>query len=110
MAEHAKLFSPSKAEGWFACPGRIVMEADFPDSSSQASADGTARHEVCADALTLSVLSVSMYVGTTMGNGVVYRAEWVTEDQDYVDTVRALHAWPCRQHWPGYWSQGNPLP
>ena len=90
MAEHAKLFSPSKADGWFACPGRIVMEADFPDSSNQASADGTARHEVCADALGLSVLSVNMYVGTTMSNGVVYRAEWVAEDQDYIDTVRAL--------------------
>ncbi len=90
MAEHAKLFSPSKADGWFACPGRVVMEADFPDSSSQASADGTARHEACALALIGRDSVARLNVDTTMGNGVIYRAEWAAEDQDYVDTVREL--------------------
>ena len=49
---HAKLFSPSKAEGWFACAGRPVMEAAYPDRSGEDADNGTARHTVCAECLT----------------------------------------------------------
>lgn len=116
---HAKLCSPSGAEGWFACPGRIVMEAPFPDKDSDDSANGTARHYVCSQVLQKAG-AVSDYVGRdivfwvhhesdsrgealddefdVMAAGdlveevkrVTYKADWVAEDQDYVDTFRAL--------------------
>ncbi|MDB5964787.1 MAG: bbp38, partial [Polaromonas sp.] len=89
---HAKLCSPSGAEGWFACPGRVVMEAPFPDKGSEYSADGTARHEICAFALIVTGGRVADHVGQVCANGVTYQPQWVEEDQDYVDTIRALAA------------------
>jgi hypothetical protein len=90
---HAKLFSPSKAEGWFACAGRPVMEADYPDTGNKSSDEGTARHEVCAlcllDTEPGKQIGPAAFVGRVMSNGVAYQADWVEEDQDYVDTVRA---------------------
>lgn len=100
MAEHARLCSPSGAEGWFACAGRSVMEREFPDSDTDYSSDGTARHAVVAMALDkgqrygVAFAQVSISVGEEIdvGNGkvVLYKPEWVEEDQDYVDTVRSL--------------------
>lgn len=102
---HAKLFSPSKAEGWFACAGRVVMEAAYPDKSSEYSRDGTARHAVCAYCLTDTANAadlVGYYVDVVtsrifmpevtddLTNAIEYVEDWAEEDQDYVDTVRAL--------------------
>jgi hypothetical protein len=102
---HAKLFSPSKAEGWFACAGRSVMEAAFPDKGSEYSRDGTARHAVVADCLKVGgncsdlvgyyvdVASGEIMmpnVGDDVSKHVQYVEDWVEEDQDYVDTVRKL--------------------
>lgn len=102
---HAKLFSPSKADGWFACAGRAVMEAAFPDSGNEYSDDGTARHAVCAEALRENA-RVDEFIGCfvhlesgritvpNVGDDdtgcLVYLEDWAEEDQDYVDTVRAL--------------------
>lgn len=44
---HARL-SPSGAHRWMACPGSVVLEADFPDSSSVYSAEGTAAHTLAS--------------------------------------------------------------
>lgn len=91
---HAKLFSPSKAEGWFACAGRPVMEAPFPDTGNQASDEGTARHKVVAFCLDTDN-TVANHVGEPVdigGKTITYKADWVEEDQDYVDTIRALAA------------------
>jgi hypothetical protein len=102
---HAKLCSPSGAEGWFACAGRVVMEAGFPDSGSEYSDDGSARHAIVArclntgenctdlvghcvnlaDGQILPVNEVTWPLGL-----VQYREDWVDEDQNYVDTIRAL--------------------
>jgi hypothetical protein len=65
------------------------MEADFPDNGNVFSNEGTARHEVCALGLTTGARAAD-HVGAVMPNGVVYRAEWVDEDQDYINTVRTL--------------------
>lgn len=116
---HAKLFSPSKAEGWFACAGRPVMEAPFPDTSNDSSRDGSARHLVCATALK-DGHAVDAFVGREVvfwihpesessgecfrekfdlmaaretieqAHAVIYKADWVEEDQDYVDIIRKL--------------------
>lgn len=103
---HAKLFSPSKAEGWFACAGRPVMEAPFPDTGNDSSREGTARHGACAYALRNPDFDIVDLVGyyVRLADGHVfmpnvdddltgcmeYLEDWVEEDQDYIDTVRAL--------------------
>ncbi|HSV48337.1 MAG TPA: DUF2800 domain-containing protein [Ramlibacter sp.] len=92
---HAKLCSPSGAEGWFACAGRIVMEAPFPDDGNDASDNGTARHTVVSVCLDKGQ-AVSAWVGHKVPldakgeRRVTYKADWVDEDQDYVDTIRKL--------------------
>jgi hypothetical protein len=92
---HAKLCSPSGADAWFACAGRVVMEAGFPDSDTEYSADGSARHLVCAKCLTLNQ-AVKDWVGHRVPlddkgeRRVTYVQDWVEEDQNYVDTIRAL--------------------
>jgi hypothetical protein len=116
---HAKLFSPSKAEGWFLCPGRPVMEAPFPDKGNESSDNGTARHAVCAYVLQRPHANVADFAGEAIvwwshpesesrgvdplshfgdipdpllefGQQIVYDPDWVAEDQDYVDTIRKL--------------------
>ena len=51
MAAHAKL-SPSGAHRWMRCPGRIILEAEYPDSSSAFAAEGTCAHDLAASVLT----------------------------------------------------------
>jgi hypothetical protein len=87
---HAKLCSPSKADGWFACAGRSVMESAFPDKGNEYSADGSARHEIVALCLK-STDNCIQHVGRMIdvdGTAIRYDEDWVAEDQDYVATVR----------------------
>jgi hypothetical protein len=51
MAAHAK-FSPSGAHRWMRCPGSMVLEADFPNTSSSFAAEGTCAHDLAAMVLT----------------------------------------------------------
>jgi hypothetical protein len=95
---HAKLCSPSGAEGWFACAGRPVMEAAFPDNGNDFSDDGTARHWVVSACLGDQAGGKQVVPADFVGRPiplrdakrVVYRPEWVEEDHDYVDTIRNL--------------------
>lgn len=47
MSVHARL-SPSGAPRWLQCPGSPVLEADFPDASSDYAKEGTLAHELAA--------------------------------------------------------------
>jgi len=60
---HAKL-SPSGAHRWMACPGSVVLEAHYPDSSSSDYArEGSAAHELAAIVLEEKDDRAANYVG-----------------------------------------------
>lgn len=93
---HARL-SPSGAKGWFACPGKLTMEAPFPNKSNDYSDDGTAMHDVAAQCL-VDHKRASAFIGSWI---IVSRADEpkrkVQFDEDmadltqgYVDYVRQL--------------------
>ena len=46
MGVHA-LLSPSAAHRWIRCPPSACLEREFPSSSSEAAAEGTAAHALC---------------------------------------------------------------
>ena len=46
MGTHA-LLSPSAAHRWMNCPPSACLEREFPSSSSEAAAEGTAAHALC---------------------------------------------------------------
>lgn len=46
MADHA-LLSPSSASRWLSCTPSARLEAQFPDSSSEAAEEGTLAHALC---------------------------------------------------------------
>lgn len=98
MSEHARL-SPSGAKRWMACPGSLVLEAEFPNTSSEASNRGTAMHTVAAQCFELDHYDASPFVdshvvfSTPIGEpSYSYRfdAQMAEEVSGYVGTVRAL--------------------
>lgn len=93
---HAKL-SPSGAHRWLRCPGSVVLEAPYPDTSSSYAREGTAAHELAAIVLETDELNAQRYVDQMIefddhGEEVSWR---VTQDMadyvdDYVKLVREL--------------------
>lgn len=51
MADHA-LLSPSAAHRWMRCPASVVLEQDYPETSSEYADRGTMMHEAAARLLT----------------------------------------------------------
>ena len=86
---HAKL-SPSGAARWMRCPGSVVLEAKYPDSSSVFADEGTAAHWLAATCLE-DKTSAADFIGEKIRVGD--RAFEVDRNmarfvQDYVDYVR----------------------
>jgi len=92
---HARL-SPSGAHRWMACPGSVVLEAEYPDESSSYAREGSAAHELAAFVLTDDTFTdASMLIGKRIefdDNGEV--VQWLVDGdmaehvQTYVDYVR----------------------
>lgn len=88
---HAKL-SPSGAHRWMACPGSVVLEADFPDEGSIYADEGTAAHTLAAFCLT-----DGLPAGTYIGEVIHVGSRQFTVDKtmaghvdNYVKLVRGL--------------------
>lgn len=86
---HAKL-SPSGAARWMRCPGSVILESKFPDSSSVFADEGTAAHWLAATCLE-DKTDTSDYIGEKIRVGE--RSFEVDKNmarfvQDYVDYVR----------------------
>lgn len=93
---HAKL-SPSGAHRWMACPGSVVLEADFPDQSSSYAREGTVAHDLAARVLEWDTYAAQTFVGqTVVVDDHGEKVEWlVTQEMadyvdDYVKLVREL--------------------
>jgi len=59
---HAKL-SPSGAHRWMACPGSVVLEAQYPDEGSSYAREGSAAHELAAIVLEEDDDLAANYIG-----------------------------------------------
>jgi len=89
MSAHAQL-SPSSAVRWMSCPGSVRMCEGIPDTSSDASLEGTMMHTVSAHCLTRGT-DAAGYVGVTdPETGLILQAEQAQAIQEYVDTVRGI--------------------
>jgi len=89
MSAHAQL-SPSSAMRWMSCPGSVRMCEGIPDTSSDASLEGTMMHTVSAHCLTRGT-DAAGYVGVTdPETGLILQAEQAEAIQEYVDTVRDI--------------------
>ena len=89
MSAHAQL-SPSSAVRWMTCPGSVRMCEGIPDTSSDASLEGTMMHTVSSHCLTRGTDAVG-YIGVTdPETGLILQAEQAQAVQTYVDTVRDI--------------------
>jgi hypothetical protein len=89
MSAHAQL-SPSSAVRWMSCPGSVRMCEGIPDTSSDASLEGTMMHTVSSHCLTRGT-DAAGYVGVTdPETGLILQAEQAQAVQTYVDTVRDI--------------------
>lgn len=43
---HAKTFAPSGAYKWLNCPGSVLLEANYPDTTSEYAKEGTLAHSI----------------------------------------------------------------
>lgn len=91
MSAHARL-SPSSASGWMNCADYPNVQALYPDSSSQAAAEGTFAHFVSDSCFELG-LDAYDFIGVR-GKFDGYTFEWTEEDADMlqpgIDRVREL--------------------
>ena len=93
---HAKL-SPSGAHRWLRCPGSVVLEAAYPDTTSTYAREGTAAHELAAIVLETDEINAQRYVDLQIEfDDHGEEVSWlVTQDMadyvdDYVKLVREL--------------------
>ena len=123
--DHA-LFSASGAHRWLECPGSILLEKDFPDTSSDAAAEGTLAHELAemkaVNYFYPAVISKKKitYAVKKMKENELWDDEMLVHTDTYVDYIRdvsmklpsqprmdAEHKWDYGKYMaPGYEAEG----
>lgn len=89
MSAHAQL-SPSSAVRWMTCPGSVRMCEGIPDTSSEASKEGTMMHTFSAMCLENNT-NAADYIGVVdYETDLILQAEQAEAIQEYVDTVRSI--------------------
>jgi hypothetical protein len=68
MGAHAKL-SPSGADGWMVCVGKMHMEKGLPDHPSKAADEGTAAHFLASESL-IAEVNANVHLGKIIAVGV----------------------------------------
>lgn len=105
MAEHSKLFSPSRAEMRLACPGSFRMEELYPEEGAKPYAEeGSAAHHLCERCLKSdenaakyrdrAIVRVGrgwsiLNPGSKRNDGFEVTSEMVEAVQTYLDYVRS---------------------
>lgn len=96
MSQHAK-HSLSGSKRRYACPGSVVMELPFPDTSNKSSAAGTCMHIVAAWCLTEHRRAdlrigdlINVSTNPLLPEYVEFDDDMAELTQGYVDTVRRL--------------------
>lgn len=87
------LLSPSSAHRWMSCPGSVVLEAPYPNTSSDFADEGTAAHELAAMTLMEPEKDCKAFIGRLIEvNGKSYEvdSDMASFVQQYVDIVRTL--------------------
>lgn len=93
MSDHA-LFSPSGAHGWMTCPGKLALEAGYPNTSSSFADEGTAAHSLASWCLE-EKLDADAYIGRIIEAGArkfTVDLDMAANVQLYVDAVREYAA------------------
>lgn len=88
---HAR-WSPSGAHRWMPCPGSLVLEEGYGDSTSKYAAEGTAAHDLAARCLT-SGLDAADAIGESIeadGFAFTVDQDFAANVQTYLDLVRDL--------------------
>lgn len=86
MTTHAKL-SASGSGKWIGCPGSVVAEQSYKDSSSAAAEEGTAAHELAEHCLT-NQCDADKLLGETF-NGYIVDKDMAYHVQEYLDYCHA---------------------
>lgn len=81
MSAHARV-SPSGADGWWTCAGKLNAEEGLPDNSSREAAEGTAAHQISNDCLTLGMEPYD-FIGSML-KVEDWTFEWTDEDAEYM--------------------------
>jgi len=88
VAAHADYFGASASHKWIPCVGSVALEAQYPNTSSEAAEEGTAAHEMAERILRGT--PDSELIGHKAANGVEWTAEMREYIQVYIDKVRDL--------------------